>query len=100
MQFLSVHSQNDDDSYILENKCATFHPNRNTIIKDRKLAEITALNRPVLQKSLQSQSGKFLIHYDTTGFNAVSPIDENNNSISDYIDSVAYYLDYVFRKEV
>ena len=100
MTISSAESQISDESYLLGSKCGTFMPNRNSIIRDRKLAEINQYNRPELQKSQLSISGRFLVHFDTTGFNAVELIDKNNNDIPDYIDSVCYYFDYVHQKEV
>lgn len=47
-----------------------------------------------------SKSGKFAVHYDITGFNAVSPIDNNNNNIPDYVDSTLYYIDMAYYAEV
>lgn len=82
------------------NKCATF------LSKQEKIKILNKFNnldvfyfRPNLQCHYPSKSGKFLVHYDTLGGNAVSKIDLNHNKIPDYIDSVAYYADYVYSKE-
>jgi hypothetical protein len=56
--------------------------------------------RPDRKFNYLSPSGHFLIHYDTTGYNAVSPIDEGHNGIPDYIDSVAFYFDLVWEVEI
>lgn len=56
--------------------------------------------RPINQKYISSPSGRFWVHFDTVGTNAVPLVDKNNNGIPDYVDSVAYYADYVYTKEV
>lgn len=48
------------------------------------------------QKTTVSPNGIFKIHYDTTGYHAPQLIDLNKNSIPDYVDSVAFYFDYVY----
>ncbi len=50
-------------------------------------------NRPVNQTAYRTPSGNFLIHYDTTGSEAVDLRDANHNGTPDYIDSVAYYFE-------
>ncbi len=47
-----------------------------------------------------SPSGRFVIHYTKTGTHGVDLTDRNNNNIPDYIDSVAYYFDFAYQKEV
>ncbi len=49
---------------------------------------------------LRYETTHFVIHYDTTGENAVHPGDENGNFIPDYVESTAIYLEYVFEKIV
>lgn len=93
-------AQTEDNDYPLTTKCATFHSNRNQFLVNKKIARITELNRPDLQKTHVSLSGRFLIHYDTSGFNSVSKIDVDKNGTSDYIDSVSYYFEYVYHKQV
>ena len=61
------------------------------------------LQRPVLQKSRLSPSGRFRVHYDTTGFNQPALIVGNqsqSNTFEAYIDSVKKILDYVWRIEI
>ncbi len=58
------------------------------------------IDRPKMPFKISSKSGIFLIHYDTTGPNAVSTIDSNKNNIPDYIDSVIFYADYIYDIEV
>lgn len=81
-------------------KCATFKNKKDKIQIIKKKIQISNLYRPALQQHYESLSNKFLIHYDTTGTNAVSQIDKNNNLVPDYIDSVAYYFDKAYQIEV
>ncbi|TAL68432.1 MAG: hypothetical protein EPN82_10585 [Bacteroidetes bacterium] len=62
--------------------------------------EQDANGRCIQQKTFPSPSGKFLVHFDTSGKNAVNLKDNDLNRIPDYIDSVAYYFDYAYRIEV
>jgi hypothetical protein len=55
--------------------------------------------RPSLQKQFASESGKFLIHYDLSGTNAVDQTDTDANGVPDYVDSVAFYFDEAFKLE-
>ena len=52
------------------------------------------LSRYDLQYSILSPSGRFRLHYDATGYNAVDTSDRNRNGIPDYIDSAGLYFDY------
>ncbi len=52
------------------------------------------LSRYDLQHSILSPSGRFRLHYDATGYNAVDMADKNRNGIPDYIDSAGLYFDY------
>lgn len=54
--------------------------------------------RPSLSFSVDSRHFRF--HYDKTGVNAVSPIDNNNNDIPDYIEFMASEFENVYRKEI
>ncbi len=56
--------------------------------------------RRITQFSTPSPSGRFLIHYDVDGVDGVADIDENNNNVPDYVDSVAFYFDHAWRVEV
>jgi hypothetical protein len=99
---ISLFAQNDSDE-VGAVKCASF-PNRN---QDHSAggSKILVLNwgyRPnknELPKEYASKSGKFLIHYTVEGVNKVDAIDKNMNGIPDYVDSVAYYCDYVYKVE-
>lgn len=52
------------------------------------------------QKVHISSNGNFAIHYDTSGFMRVDKSDKNKNNVPDYVDSVAYYMEYVYHIEV
>ncbi|HXF49129.1 MAG TPA: MXAN_6640 family putative metalloprotease [Verrucomicrobiae bacterium] len=58
--------------------------------------------RPVLQKSYDPPSGRFRIHYDTTGSGAVrnALIDANLNGVPDWVDTLGFVLDSIWNKEV
>ena len=65
--------------------------------------EIERDERPVLETFYQSPSGHFLIHYDTSGDNVPNLLDENLNTIPDYIEEVALAADsarYVLTEEM
>lgn len=99
--FFSAHTiqlfaANDDVS----SKCGTFLPE--TIARSKAIAEgkILGNDPPVLQTSHSSPSGRFLIHYDTTGTNSVALTDIDRNGIPDWVDSTGIYLDYAYDVEV
>lgn len=60
---------------------------------------LAACQQPTMQRTVISKLGKFAVHYDVTGVHAVSPIDNDGNSIPDYVDSAAYYFDYSYLAE-
>jgi len=91
---------NQDDEHILNIKCATYQTNNRKIVKDRKLADITDFDRPILPLQQSSATGRFLVHYDINGGNAVRNEDENKNGIPDYVDSVCYYFEHIHDIEV
>ena len=55
--------------------------------------EATRDDRPELETFYESPSGHFLIHYDTNGDNAPDLLDENLNTIPDYIEEAALAAD-------
>ncbi len=81
-------------------KCGTFIPNNSKIVLDKQLAKISDDERPILQKEQSSGSGRFLVHYDISGKNAVNSEDADNNGVPDFIDSVCFYYEYVYNMEV
>ena len=70
-----------------------------------KVAIGQALQRPAKQKSRLSPSGRFRIHYDTTGVDAPALISLGGaperlaNSAEQYVDSVAAIFDFCLRYE-
>ncbi len=52
------------------------------------------------QKYYISKNNLFKIYYDTVGYNAPSLIDNDNNGVPDYIDSVAFYFEYAYEVQV
>ena len=52
------------------------------------------------QFTVPSPSGRFLIHYDVGGTDGVADVDENNNNVPDFVDSVAFYFDHAWRVEI
>lgn len=70
-----------------------------------RLGLAQAALRPARQKSKLSPSGKFRIHYDTTGVNAPLLLSANNSqrlpgTTERYIDSVAAVFDYCWKTEI
>lgn len=61
---------------------------------------VNEISREKMQNILITADKHFAIHYDVTGFNAVDNKDLNSNGIPDYIDSVAYYAELAYQKEV
>jgi len=75
-------------------KCGTLLPKEK---QNKKFDKVQYKDSLVFQSKHISESGKFLIHYDTTGTEAVPPEDSNKNGIPDYIDSASYFLDMVYK---
>ncbi len=67
---------------------------------DSKMLSKLSDFRPKTQASYISPKNVFKIHYDTLGNNAVELIDRDKNGIPDYIDSVAFYADYVYKQMI
>lgn len=83
----------------LRNRCGFV--DRTTTDHMAKLAEgIQALVRPSLPVATESSSGRFRIHYATSGSDAVSPIDVDGNSVPDYVDDAIESLEHAWRTEV
>ncbi|MCB0279803.1 MAG: hypothetical protein KDD94_09890, partial [Calditrichaeota bacterium] len=76
---------------------------RNTMSAEAITFIESKLNRSKQKKLAStyiSPSGRFRINYETSGPDAVSPTDENTNTIPDYVESVAEFFDYSFNAEV
>lgn len=87
--------------------CGTFlymelEANRNSLSEKEQelLSELKTATRLQLHKNIVSLNGHFRIHYDTSGSRAPSQLDRNGNDIPDYIDSVNYYMEYAWQKEI
>ncbi len=59
-----------------------------------------ALTRPLQQKSYASPDGIFMIHYDTTGTQAVPTADLDGSGVPDFVENLAHYADSSYRTEV
>jgi hypothetical protein len=55
---------------------------------------------PQLQDSVSSPGGKFILHFNRSGSDAVPDDDLQQNGLPDFIDSAAVILDYVWFMEV
>jgi len=106
MLFFILNSTNSlacNDCETIDNysvKCGTFAP---TELKQRRLgSKISEENfyRPDMARQYISPSGIFKLHYDVAGLHAVPSEDKDQNGIPDYIDSAAYYFDYIYQIQV
>ena len=65
------------------------------------LSALQGRSRLNLDTSIVSSNNHFRIHYDRSGPRAPSQVDrKNNNGIPDYIDSVNYYMEFAWQKEI
>ena len=79
---------------------ANFVANRDRIDANLLLAAgVNIIDRPVLpsEQTVESPSGRFLIHYTVSGEGAVyqAGVDVNTNGVPDYVDAVAIIFDSV-----
>lgn len=88
-------------------KCGTpaiidFHKHQKQLSASAVNEIESELHPPAIQssKTYQSPSGKFTIHYETSGSDAVPGKDSNNNNIPDYVEEVAAAADSAYRYEV
>ncbi len=88
-----------DDDFVI-NKSNTYRWLLERKKFDSKMVSKLSDFRPKTQASYISPSNIFKIHYDTLGNNVVEAIDRDKNGIPDYIDSVAYYADYVYEQMI
>lgn len=95
-----------DTEEFAPSKCATFSEKVRKMQEERRQRKSDyPLEHPpreydYLPHKISSPKGYFRVHYTLEGIDAVSDIDNNKNGIPDYIDSVAYYFDYVYEFEV
>ncbi len=63
--------------------------------------EVTSyFQRPLLEKSYDSPTGNFRIHYNTTGTGAVDPRDRNINRVPDYVEEAAAAFDSAWSADI
>jgi len=55
------------------------------------------LNRPDLSEEYISESGRFKIHFDRSGYHAVDASDANQNALPDFVEAAGQALDYSYR---
>ena len=65
-------------------------------LNQKSMLETHILARPSLEASLQSPSGRFRIHYSTTGVDAVPSEDADANGVPDYVEEAVLIADYVY----
>lgn len=86
----------DDD---LPDRCGAGMQGRPDRIHGLKHGTIQA-TRPMLATFADSPSGRFRVHYDTTGVNAVDLADASANGIPDYIDECLAALEHAWAVEI
>lgn len=80
-------------------KCLTFEINKsikNIKNYDRILVEFDSTGRPLTQCVTHSKSGRFAVHYDTSGINMIPRLDLDKNGIPDFVDSALFFLEYSY----
>lgn len=84
---------------VSETKCPTMHfawvrRNLDVFTPEQRSVLVELLSRPTgLELSYPSDSLWFLVHYTTTGADAVSSADRNNNGVPDFVEGVAEAFD-------
>lgn len=63
-------------------------------------AGIQAVQRPALPFFADAASGRFRVHYATSGSDAVDVSDLDGNSVPDYVDECIRTLEHVYRAEI
>lgn len=88
-------------------KCGTpaiidFYRNRSKLSDQtvKKIESLISTPSTKASETYRSASGKFLIHYDTSGDDAVPSKDENQNGTPDYVEEVAAAADSSYSHEV
>lgn len=96
----------DSPADLIERKCGTFSKDKSIISKRlfgiENFKDDILLERKddILPLAVKSPANHFYIHYSISGYDAVENIDNNQNGIPDYIDSVAYYYDFVYNYQI
>jgi hypothetical protein len=96
MTFAFPDKQQESEHY----KCGTF--TQDSIKKKILSKHILTIptGRPELPFQDTSASGNFIIHYTTTGEDAVPTDDKDGNGVPDFVDSAAIFFDYSYKVEV
>lgn len=83
----------------LPDRCGAGVPGVRDRTKDLKHGTIQA-TRPVLALFVDSPSGRFRVHYDTAGSNAVDLTDASANGIPDYIEECLAALEHAWAVQI
>ncbi len=65
-----------------------------------EIESLTAETETLATETYSSPSGKFLLHYETSGQNAVPPEDTDGNNVPDYVEWAGAAADSSWRHEV
>ncbi len=71
--------------------------NWDLLTPEQRVAAAAYFNRPPAHPFYVSPDSFFMIHYDTTGSNTVSPEDLDSNNIPDYVERIGLYADSSYR---
>jgi len=82
-----------DLSFRIRRKWQDFNSEQKAVLKP-------FVSRPSLPDSYISPSGRFKIHYTTTGADSVSSADMDHSGIPDYVEEAAETMDHVYNVEV
>ena len=86
---------------LFSNKITFSDKNKNFDYKKAKQKFLAERNyRNGMQKFVDAHSGRFRIHFDTTGVDSIDISDLDSNSIPDYVDSALIYLEKSYQIEV
>lgn len=78
---------------VLEAMSSNGNPEMRAILENRPLRKSPAI-------TYTSPTGQFIIHYDTSGVDAVPDYDRNNNDLPDYIEFMAEAYDRAWQVEI
>lgn len=93
-----VHSQDQGG------KCGTYRYVQRLYQKEKSTTDIVSIDREVFDMNELTISGKFRVHYDTAGVHEPALLDAGGsripNSYRQYIDTLKFFLDSVWRAEI
>ena len=98
-----VYLSANEDEQPNDRRCGTFSFIHNSKIRNslqKKINFDPTTGRPKYHDTQISPYGKFKIHYDTSGVHQTELEDMNGNSVPDFVDSVAFYADSIYKIEV